>query len=456
MTATSAAVDALASQPTASGSPHGAGRRGRGPATTCSASRTPRGLVEGRAGDQRHHGRRGPAAAPVPRHPHRRRDRARPAGWIRSQQRADGTWATFYGGPGDLSTTIEAYVALRLAGDPAGRPAHGARAAACVREHGGIEASRVFTRIWLALFGGGQWDDLPVMPPELILLPKWFPLNVYDWACWARQTIVPLTIVGALRPVRPLRLRRCTGAARPAPGQPRAAVRRWAGFFQRARQGAARLRRGAPVRPAAATRRMRRAADWILARQEADGCWGGIQPPWVYSLIALHLLGYALDHPVMREGSTGWTASPSVSDATDGPAARGVPVPGVGHRLAITALLDAGVPGRPPGAAQGRRLAARRGDHAARRLVGAPARPGARRLGVRVRTTTTTPTPTTPPRSCSRCAASRTRTLPRRDPARRRRGWTGHAVAGTAAGARSTPTTPARCAPSCRSATSAR
>src|SRR6187401_2558386 len=26
------------------------------------------------------------------------------ARWIRSQQRADGTWATFHGGPGDLST----------------------------------------------------------------------------------------------------------------------------------------------------------------------------------------------------------------------------------------------------------------------------------------------------------------------------------------------------------------
>ena len=62
----------------------------------------------------------------------------------------------------------------------------------------------MFTRIWLALFGQWSWDDLPVMPPELIYLPAWFPLNVYDWACWARQTIVPLTVVGSLRPSRPL------------------------------------------------------------------------------------------------------------------------------------------------------------------------------------------------------------------------------------------------------------
>src|SRR6266540_3375724 len=119
------------------------------------------------------------------------------AAWIRSKQREDGTWATFHGGPPDLSTTIEAYVALRLAGDPEDA-AHLRRVAAWIREAGGVERSRVFTRIWLALFGLWDWEDLPVMPPEMILLPSWVPLNVYDFACWARQTIVPLTIVSAL------------------------------------------------------------------------------------------------------------------------------------------------------------------------------------------------------------------------------------------------------------------
>ena len=109
------------------------------------------------------------------------------ARWIRSQQREDGTWANFYGGPGDLSTTIEAYVALRLAGDAPSAP-HMARAAEWIRAQGGLEASRVFTRIWMAMFGEWPWDDLPVIPPELIYLPAWFPLNIYDWGCWARQT----------------------------------------------------------------------------------------------------------------------------------------------------------------------------------------------------------------------------------------------------------------------------
>src|SRR6202008_2232760 len=88
------------------------------------------------------------------------------AGWIRKQQRDDGTWANFYGGPGDLSTTVEAYVALRLAGDASDAP-HMKLAADWVIDPGGVTAPRVFTRIWLALSGLWDWDELPVIPPEI-------------------------------------------------------------------------------------------------------------------------------------------------------------------------------------------------------------------------------------------------------------------------------------------------
>jgi squalene-hopene/tetraprenyl-beta-curcumene cyclase len=224
---------------------------------------------------------------------------AEAARWIRSQQRADGTWATFHGGPGDLSTTVEAWVALRLAGDPADAP-HLLRAAEFVRAAGGVESARVFTRIWLAMFGLWSWDDLPNLPPELVFLPRWFPLNVYDWACWARQTVVPLTVVGTLRPARPLPfgidpLR--TGAPQPAGGP----------LWTRAFRGLDRVLHAYARHAVRPVRRlaMRRAAEWILARQEADGSWGGIQPPWVYSLLALHLLGYPLEHPAVRAGLAG-------------------------------------------------------------------------------------------------------------------------------------------------------
>src|SRR6516225_5440799 len=95
---------------------------------------------------------------------------AQSATWIRSRQRPDGSWATYFGGPGDLSTSVEAYVALRLAGDP-GDAAHMRRAAAFVREAGGVAGSRVFTRMWLALLGLWSWAEVPTLPPEQILLP---------------------------------------------------------------------------------------------------------------------------------------------------------------------------------------------------------------------------------------------------------------------------------------------
>ncbi|MGW5974892.1 squalene--hopene cyclase [Streptomyces sp. NPDC055186] len=222
--------------------------------------------------------------------------------FIRGEQREDGTWATFHEGPGDLSATIEAYVALRLAGDPPDAP-HMARASAWVREHGGVAASRVFTRIWLALFGWWRWEDLPELPPELIWFPSWAPLNIYDFGCWARQTIVPLTIVSAERPVRPAPFpldELHTDPARPNPPVPLAPATSWDGAFQRLDKGLHAVRRVVPrvLRRAA----IHTAARWIIERQENDGCWGGIQPPAVYSIIALHLLGYDLNHPVMRAG----------------------------------------------------------------------------------------------------------------------------------------------------------
>ncbi|MGW7794277.1 squalene--hopene cyclase, partial [Streptomyces tricolor] len=224
------------------------------------------------------------------------------AKFIRGEQREDGTWATFYGGPGELSTTIEAYVALRLAGDAPDAP-HMAKASAWIRERGGIAASRVFTRIWLALFGWWKWEDLPELPPELIYFPTWFPLNIYNFGCWARQTIVPLTIVSAKRPVRPAPFaldELHTDPAHPNPPQPLAPLASWDGVFQRLDKVVRGYRKVAVRRLRKAA--MNSAARWIVERQENDGCWGGIQPPAVYSIIALHLLGYDLEHPVLREG----------------------------------------------------------------------------------------------------------------------------------------------------------
>ncbi len=277
------------------------------------------------------------------------------ARWIASQQRADGTWANFRGGPANLSTTVEAYVALRLAGHQPAAP-HMSQAAGWIRAQGGIEATRVFTRIWLALFGEWPWAQLPVMPPELIYFPSWFPLNVYDWACWARQTIVPLTVVCSLRPIRrlPFSLPELHGQAepdaggrRPAPHDPwRAAFR----GLDKALHGYERYIRPLALAGKARAAAMRRCADWIIARQEQDGCWGGIQPPWVYSLIALHLLGYGLEHPVIKLGLAGLDRFTIIEDGADGQVRRleACQSPVWDTALAMVALADAGVAADDP------------------------------------------------------------------------------------------------------------
>src|SRR5262249_34833698 len=130
-----------------------------------------------------------------------------------------------------LSTTVEAYAALRLAGDDVGA-AHMRRARDWILDQGRLERTRTFTRMWMALFGIWAWDALPALPPEMIFFPRWFPLNAYDFGCWARQTIVPLTIVSALKPVRRLSfdLAELRSGAQPLE---REGLRTWEGRFER-------------------------------------------------------------------------------------------------------------------------------------------------------------------------------------------------------------------------------
>jgi squalene-hopene/tetraprenyl-beta-curcumene cyclase len=266
----------------------------------------------------------------------------RSARWIRSQQNADGSWSKFRGGDGDLSTTIEAYVALRLAGDPP-EADHMRRAAAFAKHHGGLEKARVFTHIWLALFGVWPWEDVPALTPEMMLLPSWAPLNPYDFACWARQTIVALGVVLSYRPQRPLPFALHELSA-PEPWSPP----QGASPIGRALVALDQILHLYQRRPWQRLREhsLSRAERWIVARQEADGSWGGIQPPWVYSLIALHLRGYALDHPVMRRGIDGLESFTIEEDDVRRLEACQSPV--WDTALAVIALADAGLPGADP------------------------------------------------------------------------------------------------------------
>ncbi|MDQ3859006.1 MAG: squalene--hopene cyclase, partial [Actinomycetota bacterium] len=218
-----------------------------------------------------------------------------------ARQRPDGTWAIYWGGDPDLAATLEAYAALRLAGlDADDSRLAGARR--FCEERGGIGASRVFTRMWLSLLGVWQWEEIPQIPPELVFLHPSMPFSLYDFACWARQTVVPLAVVMHYRPVRPLARERAIhelnlGITRP----PTTVSDRlwWAGnrlaswYF------------GQPFKPGR-ERALRTMEQWILQRQELDGSWGGIQPPWVWSLIALACRGHGPDSPYVARGLRGW------------------------------------------------------------------------------------------------------------------------------------------------------
>src|SRR5690606_16683730 len=107
-------------------------------------------------------------------------------------QRPDGSWAANYDAQqSDINSTVECYAALRSIGMSPEDPVL-VRAREWIFAHGGLAKIRVFTRYWLALLGEWPWDQTPNLPPEVIANPKWFPFNIYNFASWARATLVPL------------------------------------------------------------------------------------------------------------------------------------------------------------------------------------------------------------------------------------------------------------------------
>lgn len=229
--------------------------------------------------------------------------------YVLGKQNADGSWAAYHGGPGDLGVSIQCYFSLKLSGVPADDPAM-QRARAFILANGGICRVNVYTRVWLALFGQYDWRGVPAVPPEIILLPNWAYLNIYEFASWSRATIVALSIVLTLKPVCPLPDHACVDELYAEPPAKRdyslGKIERlfsWRSAFLIADR-LLKLYERLPVKPLR-RRALRRTAAWIEAHQEADGSWGGIMLPWIYSLAALKALGYPNDHPVIARGVAG-------------------------------------------------------------------------------------------------------------------------------------------------------
>ncbi|MEE9285702.1 MAG: squalene--hopene cyclase [Dehalococcoidia bacterium] len=275
--------------------------------------------------------------------------------YLKAHQLPDGGWPVWYGGPGDLSIAVESYFAMKLAGVDPNDPSM-ARAREFIFSNGGVANTRVFTKLWLALFGQWDWRQMPIFPAEVIMLPQWFPFNVYEFASWARGTIVSCMVLLNTRPVCPVPDSARIDELFPPGGNGAISTNvkngralGWHGFFQTANR-VLRVLEASPVKPLRRAA-LRKAERWILERQEADGSWAGIQPPWVYSLMALKSLGYSMDHPVMRKGVQGFQGfaretedafwiDPCVSPVWD-------------TCLAMLALQDSGLPPTHPALADG-------------------------------------------------------------------------------------------------------
>ncbi len=221
---------------------------------------------------------------------------------ILHRQLPNGGWSIWFGDGGELSTSVEAYFALKIAG-VSPEDSRMVKAREFILARGGALKTRVFTRIFLALFGQLSWDGIPLLPVEFVLLPPWSGFSIYEFSSWSRETIVPLMIIMAKRPVRPLPQDQWVTELFLNPSEPflehrvnwkpRANLENFFVLVDRLLKLYYRL----PI-PWLRNLAVKQAANWVLEHQEESGDWGGIQPPMVNSLLALV-------HPGISQGPRG-------------------------------------------------------------------------------------------------------------------------------------------------------
>jgi squalene-hopene/tetraprenyl-beta-curcumene cyclase len=231
-------------------------------------------------------------------------DRARVrklANYIRPRQLSDGGWNIYDGGPSELNATVKAYLALRLAGDAPSLP-HMERAKHRVHELGGLEHTNSFTRFYLALAGAIGWDMVPAVPPELMLAPNWFYLNIYEMSSWTRAIVVPLMILYSYKPSWKLPDQICVDELFRNPDDRTASFRwdrrpfTWRNFFLTADR-LFKLYDRLPWKPLRDLA-LRRARQWMLEHLERSDGLGAIYPAMMNSIFALVAMGHSADDPL--------------------------------------------------------------------------------------------------------------------------------------------------------------
>ena len=219
--------------------------------------------------------------------------------YLRRIQGAHGGWPLYHDGAFDISATVKAYFALKMIGDDIDAP-HMARARAAIRERGGAIKANVFTRILLCLYGQASWADVPTVPPELILLPRWFPIHLSKMSYWARTVIVPLLVLCAKKPVaknpRGVHVKELFVEGVPA-ASPRAPHqnRYWSIFFGILDKN---LKRFEPFWPKSVrAKAIETCRAWTTERLNGQDGLGAIYPAMANSVMMYQVLGYPAAHP---------------------------------------------------------------------------------------------------------------------------------------------------------------
>ncbi len=278
--------------------------------------------------------------------------------YLCTTQLPDGGWPIYYGGPSEISASVKAYFALKLVGVSADEPFM-VRARECIHAMGGVVSANVFTKITLALFDQYDWKGIPSMPPEIMLMPRGFYLNIYAVSYWSRAVLIPLLIVFANRPVCRIPAehgiqelfitpRHQVRYSKEPPFKKDATWFTWRNFFVILDAALKIYDRMVPR----ALRRtaVQKAADWMLAHLKGTGGVGAIYPAMANSILALRSLGYPADHPMVVKALGEIEALEVYEVVTEG--GRSVETmhlqpcfsPVWDTSLAINALVEAGLP----------------------------------------------------------------------------------------------------------------
>lgn len=229
--------------------------------------------------------------------------------YLQGAQLEDGGWPIYTGAPMDVSASVKAYFALKLAGVPQDDPGM-RRAREAILARGGVVSANVFTKIALALFGQYEWRGLPSMPPEIVLVPKKFAFNIYAISYWSRAVVIPLLIMLAVR--RECRVSAGQGIEElfctprdqinyrhAPPFQKDPKFISWRNFFV----WIDRILKIYEKHPLRYVRKkaMKQAEAWLLDHMQGDGGLGAIYPAMANSIFALMALGYPATHPLIQQ-----------------------------------------------------------------------------------------------------------------------------------------------------------